>query len=589
MDARTRVERRAAWVSGLRLVAGLAAIGCFVLALTQSGTGGPIALAGSLVAVVVFAGLVTYHDRLKSRIADLVARAQLTEWAAHRVDRNWSRLPPLPPDASAAMPPDHPYASDLDLFGSVSIARLLPPMTALGFRTVRGWLLALPPRPVTAARQEAVAELRERVELRETFAVQGARRIGRPSGGADAIAAWATNTSPPTIPTWSLVAAAALLVAATILSRTYWWPVPLVIGRVLTSKVATGIDETIKSLMNGAESLSAWMGIARSIGEETFQSTLLRGLQDDLGHGEDAAWRQIQRLRRVAEWAAVRASPALHFVLNWGIFWDFWIAAIGLRWRGRNGPRVPSWMSAIGACESLAALATMARENPDWTFPALIEATPARLVARGIGHPVLPAATRVANDVSIGPEGTLLLVTGSNMAGKSTFLRAIGTNAVLARVGSTVCASAMEMSPFRLWTVVRIEDSLERGVSYFMAELERLKHVVEAARSGAADEGRLLYLFDEILQGTNSAERLIAARRVLRHLMAAGAVGVVTTHDLSLADADVFEDRVQHVHFREQVESTGAGGRMTFDYRARPGKATSTNALKLLELVGLSE
>jgi DNA mismatch repair ATPase MutS len=151
-------------------------------------------------------------------------------------------------------------------------------------------------------------------------------------------------------------------------------------------------------------------------------------------------------------------------------------------------------------------------------------------------------------------------------------------------MGSAVCAAALETSAFRLRTVIRVQDSLERGVSYFLAELERLKGVVQAARVESPEP--LLYLFDEMLQGTNSAERVIAARRVLQHLIVAGAVGVVTTHDLSLADVSALNGVVRHVHFREQLET---GSRMTFDYRLRPGKATSTNALRLLEIVGLGE
>jgi DNA mismatch repair ATPase MutS len=206
-----------------------------------------------------------------------------------------------------------------------------------------------------------------------------------------------------------------------------------------------------------------------------------------------------------------------------------------------------------------------------------------------LAHPLIAPVIRVGNDVTVGPPGTLLLVTGSNMSGKSTLLRAIGLNVVLAQAGAPVCAGSLTMPLVELRTSIRLADSLERGVSLFMAELERLKQIVDTAHTPSRARP-LLYLLDEILHGTNTAERLIAARAVLVHLVSAGAVGAVTTHDLTLAADGALATAARPVHFTEQVSGSagdGAAG-MSFDYRLRPGLATSTNALKLLALVGLS-
>jgi DNA mismatch repair ATPase MutS len=204
----------------------------------------------------------------------------------------------------------------------------------------------------------------------------------------------------------------------------------------------------------------------------------------------------------------------------------------------------------------------------------------------------LPAATRVVNDVVVGPPGTFLLVTGSNMSGKSTLLRAIGVNVVLAGAGGPVCAGGLRLPPVALWTSVRVQDSLERGVSYFMAELQRLKLVVDAARlqherGGTQRVPSLLYLLDEILQGTNTVERQIAARRIIAFLVASGAIGAVSTHDLALADAPELSAGTRPVHFTDTVGDGAGRPVMSFDYRLRPGVATTTNALRLMELVGL--
>jgi len=209
------------------------------------------------------------------------------------------------------------------------------------------------------------------------------------------------------------------------------------------------------------------------------------------------------------------------------------------------------------------------------------------LRARGLGHPLIPADRRVANDVTVGPPGSFLLVTGSNMSGKSTLLRALGVNVVLAQAGAPVCAAALEMPPVSVCTSMRVQDSLEEGVSYFMAALQRLKLVVSAAEAAGPADPLLLYLLDEVLQGTNTAERQVAVRRILRHLLRLRTIGAVTTHDLELAACEELATSSEAVHFTEGVEHEDGAARLTFDYRLRPGVATSRNALKLLKMVGL--
>ncbi len=256
-----------------------------------------------------------------------------------------------------------------------------------------------------------------------------------------------------------------------------------------------------------------------------------------------------------------------------------WCALALERWKLRAGRHVKAWMRTLGHMEALASLATFAHENPDYAYPDVKDGEP-RFAAARLGHPLLPRDRRVTNDVSLEGAGAALLVTGSSMSGKSTLLRAVGVNAALALAGAPVCASSLSLSPVRVRTSMRIKDSLEHGVSHFYAELTRLKRVVDGANGGE----RVLFLLDEILHGTNARERQIGARAVVRHLVAQGAIGAVSSHDMGLA---VLEQetagRVRNMHFEELVVED----RMTFDYKLKPGVVTSANALRLMKIVGI--
>jgi DNA mismatch repair ATPase MutS len=246
------------------------------------------------------------------------------------------------------------------------------------------------------------------------------------------------------------------------------------------------------------------------------------------------------------------------------------------------------WLETLSELEALSALATLAADNPAWAFPEISErsADVPAFTARNLGHPLLPPAVCVGNDVSIGPVWRFLFVTGSNMSGKSTLLRAVGVNVVLAQAGGPVCAESMRLMPLSLATSIRVQDSLEYGISYFMAELRRLREVVEIARTATEAGAREpLFLLDEILHGTNTSERQIAARQIIRTLMRYGATGAVSTHDLSLTETADLTAARDAVHFTETFTRGPDGPAMSFDYRLRPGVATSTNALSLLSIV----
>lgn len=548
-----------------------------------------------IVTLAGFVSLVALSSRARtavSRFADLIA---MNEEGVHRVRREWSHLEQR---AWSTVPASHPYATDLDVFGTASLVRLFPALSvAPGRTTLSSWLLAPGTPAELQLRQQAVAELKDRVDFRDELVLH-TRRISISAERLVSFQDWAAQSGWSAGNQWLTTATIAIPATAVLLAILQafdivghaFWLVPLALGAMLTMRFRKPLRIMLAQVQGQRNVLRGYASIARLVSHESFTAPLLVDLRTQLGAGTASAAHRMRSLETLADCTDVRLSPMLHFIVQALTMWDFHVVRRLNDWRHDAGEHVGKWMSAIGALESLAALATVAHDNPDWVFPTINTTGPARIDATALGHPLLSARSRVANDVSVGPPGTLIFVTGSNMAGKSTLLRAIGLNVVLAQAGSVVCASSMTCPPVSLYTSMRVQDSLERGVSYFMAELERLKLIVDAADTIRATNGRtLVYLLDEILHGTNSVERAIAARHVLMRLVELGAIGAVTSHDLQLADTEEFARIAQHVHFQEDF-SRNQDGRpaMHFDYRLRPGKATSSNALKLLELVGLA-
>lgn len=564
-------------------------------------------------ALIGFIALVVRHRRLKARRTRASKALALAHMGLARFGRDWTALAEAFAEAGYHDPlldplgadgESHPYLVDLDLFGPASVRALLGPTpTPTGVRTLRGWLEAPSSPDEIVERQRSVAALAPRYDVRERLAVEGllVDRVDR--AGWTGFLAWTRGGSPfrgpgdaqGGLPAWS-VWFARIAPPITLALFTAWatgvidpaWPwfVPLSIQSVLAWRWGQGLS----SWFDGASARSP--GLRRHHGvfaaweacgvEEAGIERLTARLVDGGGH---RASESIRALERRLDAADSRASM-LHFIAAAGLLWDVHVAVSLERWRSGPGQHVEEWFDALGELEALSALATLRHDEPTWAFPELRE-NPAGLEAEALGHPLLSGDVRRTSDVALDPPGRFLLVTGSNMSGKSTLLRSIGLAAVLGQAGSVVCARRVTMSPLRTFTSMRIHDSLTEGVSLFMAELLRLKALVDASDAGP-DAPALLYLIDEVLQGTNSEERRVAARRIVKHLLGAHAVGAVTTHDLALHDDPGLDPTSTKVHFREHVDD--ASDRvLTFDYLLRPGLATSRNALKLLRIVGLPD
>ncbi len=579
-------ERRALGVSRLRLVTFFSAVVLLWWGVERAHTW---AIVAGGAAIAVFILLVARHSRIIAERDRAGAGRALARIGLARLDRDWRSLPDVAP------PPDldreaHPYARDLDVFGHASLAQWLgPASTPDGNVMLATWLLQPAPLDVIEERQAAIAELAQDREWREALAIEGRLRPDD-RGALGHFMAWTgEQTSPVPSFLWYITVGLAVLVWFLLgaqlagLVRDPWWLAPMSVGVTLSVAYAGRMYAVFDRASGGDRVLGAYaLMLALVCGRER-SAERLRRIRERVAQGGGAP-RAIARLARLIGWSEVRRSAAFfHFPLQALTLWDFHVFFAIQRWRRGYGSSVPGWFEALGEVDALSVLGAIPHDEPYWSVPRFDPAARS-YVARALAHPLIPPSRCVANDVEIGPPGTLVLVTGSNMSGKSTLLRAIGLNAVLAHAGAPVCAVILTLPPIELQTSIRVEDSLERGVSYFMAALSALKRIVDAAESRPADAPVMLYLLDEILQGTNSAERAVAVRGVARHLLAAGAIGAMTTHDLSIAEAEPLAGAARLVHFAEQVHEDGT---MTFDYRLRPGLAASRNAIRLMQLIGI--
>jgi hypothetical protein len=600
--------KRAAVLGRAQLVGGLGALCLFFAIFGQMPY---LAIPGVLV-LILSAGMVVREGRTLRLAQRYDSLRQVNADGLARLRRAWDALP-LPSQGEGrpgaeenAAEADEagalaPFAGDLDLLGRASLLHLLGTAnTPGGQATLRRWLLQPASPAVVRERQGAVAELAPWIDEREEVALYG-KQISLLQPTYEPFLRWAEGASwliQRTALIWLTrllpVALVALLVAeiAGLITFPYWLGVAA-LNWLLASSLARQVEARLDQVASRQSAFGPYAELFATLSRQTFASPLLQRLQEGL-HAENVhADQQMAWLARIMRYGDLRLSAFGPF-LQFGLLWNFHVLWFLERWQRDSGHHVRAWLATLSELEALSALATLTHDQPDWALPEVMDAPGAPdepvFVAADLGHPLLPPDTCVRNDLAIGPVGTFLMLTGSNMSGKSTLLRTAGLNVVLAQAGGPVCATSLRMAPIALASSIRVRDSLELGMSYYMAELARLKQVVDVADAIYAygrDSMVPLFLLDEILHGTNSSERRIAASAVIDYLLAHGATGIVTTHDLSLAQLPELAAVSQRAHFTESFTRDPEGLTMRFDYRLHPGLATSTNALKLMEMAGL--
>ncbi len=587
LDRRIAIlDRESDRLSSLRLglvVGGLPLIwGAFILLRFWLGLG---ALA---ILVVAFTVVVRRHHAVNTSREDHRRYRAIKAEHAARLRLDWAALPPaFQPEIS----PEHPFASDLDITGPYSLHRLISTATTReGSQRLLDWLLTRQPDAAVIARRQAV--LRELIPLtrfrdRLTLtATRGDRGLSARWSGQRLLTRLAASPSPAAVRA-TLRLLLGLAAANIILLALYLAGIlpPLWIGtllayvalNILRRDLVGDLFEDALQLADGLRRLGAVLGFIERYPLGT--RLHLGAAAAPIRQSRPSAF--LRRVSWVASAASLQASPFLWLPVNLAFPWDFFFAHRLNRHRAALAERLPAWLDAWYDLEAYSALATLAALHPEYTFPVLLaDDQPPRFEARQIGHPLIPFTALVRNDFSLG-KGEITIITGSNMSGKSSFLRTVGVNMALAYAGSAVSAGSLRLSRFRLFTSIRVTDSVVDGISYFYAEVRRLRALLDAV--AVKDAPPLFFLIDEIFRGTNNRERLIGSRAYIQALGEQGATGLVSTHDLELIHLAETLPSVRNQHFRETVVDDA----MHFDYTLRAGPSPTTNALVIMAMAGL--
>ncbi len=533
-----------------------------------------------LLPACLFVAAVAAHDRLRGKRRGLEAAAEFYRRGIERLEGAWEGQGDPGEDFADET---HLYAADLDLFGTGSLFELIcRARSGPGRETLAAWLKSPAPAERIRERQEAVGELRAKLDLREDLAVLGPET--QTGVAAAALSAWAAGA--PILPGGLTRAAATLFAGTATAALISWWLLgigpSLFLAMVVHELVYTLVMRArVKRVLESADSagrrLSELAGTLVRIEGEVFRSPLLRRIQREWSSSGVRASTEIARLRRLLVLLDSQRNQLFAPVAGL-LLWRPHLAYALEAWRLRCGGEVAGWLRAMGEIEALASLAGYAYEHPGDPFPEIVERR--CFEARELGHPLIPPDRCVRSSVRLDDSLRVLVVSGSNMSGKSTLLRTVGTNAALALAGAPVCAQALRVSPMAIGASIRIMDSLREGSSRFYAEITRLRGLMDVTEGPLP----LLFLLDELLHGTNSHDRRIGAEAVVRELLDRGAMGLLTTHDLALSNiADELAPLAANVHFEDRVEE----GRILFDYRLRPGVVGRSNALDLMRSLGL--
>lgn len=529
----------------------------------------------------VFGLLVRAHQRSQKQRQWAEALAQLNAEELQRLAFQFDELP----DGKRYQSHEHPYSYDLDLFGPYSLFQLINrSQWPLGQDRLAEWLKASATAEDITQRQEALQELRQQLPWLQAFLIS--QRIGMPKETEKTRAFFTWLTETPENPKmlhpiwiWGLT-----IVSIGVIGLSFTPLVPgfvAIIMIIINTLVIKPLQKSLESLTENEIGLQKQMRNLRQsvlqIEEGQFESPLLQSLQQSFLKPHNAS-QSIRQLERVTDWLLSRDN-LLYWILNMLTFADYHIVRRALRWKQRHAADIPKWLDALASVEALSGMAMLHTTRPDWAFPTIAEENYV-LEGKQLGHPLIPENQRVSNDFAMMQARQQVLITGSNMSGKSTFLRTLGTNLVLAQMGAPVCANAFGCSRTAIFTSMRTQDNLKENISSFYAELKRLRQLLDTIQG---NELPTFYLLDEILKGTNSEDRHHGAIGLIKQLQQMEGWGLISTHDLALSQLEKDMPQLQNYSFNSRLED----GEVLFDYKLHKGPCTTFNASQLMQLMGI--
>ncbi|MCE7992344.1 MAG: DNA mismatch repair protein MutS [Roseivirga sp.] len=581
-------------LSTLRLIVFLAMI--IIIAFLANAGQMVLLLIMAPVSVIAFMALMKRYHQVSQENRTSVFLKELNETELQRLDGKLSDFDP----GTEFLTTDHAYVSDFDIFGNHSLFQLVNRTTTeSGNQLLAKWLSAPASKTIIEARQTAIKELSNDLEWRQSFQAAGMAFANKKSQ-YQKLLNWIKTPVQLLPQKIKYFVAAAFLSIAALASGVYYiinaaapdwprfiWPLAVVlfINWLILKKIKPIAEKIINNTHQNVKTLAGYHALIRKIETRNFDAAILQNLKTELSKAGYSAANEINGLKKILHFFQQRGTkqdlfggnkfyPLINFFFLTDIYW----IVFSEQWKVRNSAHLAAWAAAVSEFEVLNSLAGFAYSNPSFTFPEIKEA-PYSIHFQQLGHPLLPEAKRVCNDFDLEGRGEIDMITGSNMAGKSTFLRTVGINLVLAFIGAPCCANTASVSSMRIFSSMRTQDNLEEGISSFYAELRRVETLLKLLEQGEP----IFFMLDEMFKGTNSKDRHKGGFSLIKQLADLNAFGLISTHDLDLATLAGKHELVTNYSFNSEIRE----GEMLFNYTLTPKLCTDFNASELMKRSGI--
>lgn len=543
-------------------------------------------IGGEVLLFAILVGVVIYHNKIINNKIKIVRFLEINEKGVKRINGEFRTIED---DGSEYIDDSHPFSSDIDIFGKSSLFQLINDTLTKGGRERLVSYLSLrklPTKESVEKKQEAIKELGEKISWRQELLVKGKTIIKNKKKETEELDAFVVWSKEKRSKGASKKIVAYLFIAITFLSIVLsivkiipasYILLMLLINFAVIKLLTKNNKEDLEIFNSIKNTIKSYAKILELIEKEEFKSQYLKEIKSKLKSGtKNSCGEEMKKLSNLLDWIGDSSGNAYYLIINVFIFSDVFIVENLETWREQNSKELEVWIDVISEIDALMSISNVYFDFEEFKFPKISDKKEVK--GKAIGHPLL-GEKAVRNNYSLSGNKKVTLITGSNMSGKSTFLRTIGLNLVLSYIGAPVFSDDFTCGIFNIYTCMRTKDNLEENISSFYAEILRIKILIEASKKGED----VFFLLDEIFKGTNSLDRHVGATELIKQLINSGAIGLVSTHDLELCDLEKYDNRIENYNFREYYEDN----KIKFDYVLRKGKSTTQNAIHLMKLAGI--